>query len=609
MTTAWLILTAVLVLLGGGLAVWALQLRGRLQTLSEQVTAERSRHQSEMERIEGEARDTINAAHATEEQQWSVLKDEIESARAHYADEAKRIQADAEGQLSKCLAELSELRRFAELRDAELLVKEKIQSALMEAEGLRKEADTLLHQAHSESDESRHRAFTEARRIHGRAEQALEAATKAAGSIVAEAERRAEGIAGDAYIALRDKAALEAAVNALWNVAHGYGDRYVVPTRSLLDQMADDFGHAEAGIALKTARERTRRMVEQGLASDCNYVETDRKQRAMRFVVDAFNGRVDAILSRVRNDNYGTLTQEIRDAFALVNLNGLAFRDARVLPAYLDARLDELKWAVAVQELRQKEREEQRIIKEQIREEEKARREYEKAMHQAQREEEIIRQAMEKARLQAEAASADQKVKFENQLALLNQKLTEAEARNQRALSMAQQTRKGNIYIISNIGSFGEDMLKIGMTRRLEPLDRVRELGDASVPFEFDVHAIIPADDAPALEYQLHTEFEDMRVNKVNGRKEFFRLPLSRVREYLAGRGVDVAFTMVAEAHEYRESLALTRMPPEERGKHPMGREGEHAQVKVEELKVIESEARETDKALRDILNKIGVGS
>jgi hypothetical protein len=350
-------------------------------------------------------------------------------------------------------------------------------------------------------------------------------------------------------------------------------------------------------------------MVEQGLASDCNYVETDRKQRAMRFVVDAFNGRVDAILSRVRNDNYGTLTQEIRDAFALVNLNGLAFRDARVLPAYLDARLDELKWAVAVQELRQKEREEQRIIKEQIREEEKARREYEKAMHQAQREEEIIRQAMEKARLQAEAASADQKVKFENQLALLNQKLTEAEARNQRALSMAQQTRKGNIYIISNIGSFGEDMLKIGMTRRLEPLDRVRELGDASVPFEFDVHAIIPADDAPALEYQLHTEFEDMRVNKVNGRKEFFRLPLSRVREYLAGRGVDVAFTMVAEAHEYRESLALTRMPPEERGKHPMGREGEHAQVKVEELKVIESEARETDKALRDILNKIGVGS
>jgi hypothetical protein len=609
MTTAWLILTAVLVLLGGGLAVWALQLRGRLQTLSEQVTAERSRHQSEMERIEGEARDTINAAHATEEQQWSVLKDEIESARAHYADEAKRIQADAEGQLSKCLAELSELRRFAELRDAELLVKEKIQSALMEAEGLRKEADTLLHQAHSESDESRHRAFTEARRIHGRAEQALEAATKAAGSIVAEAERRAEGIAGDAYIALRDKAALEAAVNALWNVAHGYGDRYVVPTRSLLDQMADDFGHAEAGIALKTARERTRRMVEQGLASDCNYVETDRKQRAMRFVVDAFNGRVDAILSRVRNDNYGTLTQEIRDAFALVNLNGLAFRDARVLPAYLDARLDELKWAVAVQELRQKEREEQRIIKEQIREEEKARREYEKAMHQAQREEEIIRQAMEKARLQAEEASADQKVKFENQLALLNQKLTEAEARNQRALSMAQQTRKGNIYIISNIGSFGEDMLKIGMTRRLEPLDRVRELGDASVPFEFDVHAIIPADDAPALEYQLHTEFEDMRVNKVNGRKEFFRLPLSRVREYLAGRGVDVAFTMVAEAHEYRESLALTRMPPEERGKHPMGREGEHAQVKVEELKVIESEARETDKALRDILNKIGVGS
>jgi hypothetical protein len=133
---------------------------------------------------------------------------------------------------------------------------------------------------------------------------------------------------------------------------------------------------------------------------------------------------------------------------------------------------------------------------------------------------------------------------------------------------MAQKTKKGNIYIISNIGSFGENIYKIGMTRRLEPMDRVRELGDASVPFEFDVHAIIPTEDAPSLEYQLHEEFDELRVNKVNFRKEFFNLPLEKVREVLAKRGVECSFTMTAEAHEYRESIALSKMTPEERQRH-----------------------------------------
>jgi len=151
---------------------------------------------------------------------------------------------------------------------------------------------------------------------------------------------------------------------------------------------------------------------------------------------------------------------------------------------------------------------------------------------------------------------------------LLNQKLIEAEARNQRALSMAQQTRKGNVYIISNVGSFGEEVFKIGMTRRLEPLDRIKELSDASVPFEFDIHAIISCDDAPALECSLHTEFDELRINKVNYRKEFFRLPLERLRSFIAARGIEVSFTMIAEARQYRETQALNKMTPEEREKH-----------------------------------------
>jgi hypothetical protein len=115
-------------------------------------------------------------------------------------------------------------------------------------------------------------------------------------------------------------------------------------------------------------------------------------------------------------------------------------------------------------------------------------------------------------------------------MASLQQQLAEAEARNQRARSMAEQTRAGNVYIISNIGSFGDGILKIGMTRRQDPMDRIHELGDASVPFEFDVHAMIATHDAPALERELHARFDDRRVNRINPRKEFFRVTIAELR-------------------------------------------------------------------------------
>jgi Meiotically up-regulated gene 113 len=111
------------------------------------------------------------------------------------------------------------------------------------------------------------------------------------------------------------------------------------------------------------------------------------------------------------------------------------------------------------------------------------------------------------------------------------------------------------------------------MTRRLEPMDRIWELSDASVPFEFDVHAIIPSDDAPSLEGELHTAFDDLRINHVNLRKEFFRVPLDRVRKIVADRGIEATFTLAAEAQQYRESLAIAKMPTEERARYRMNRE------------------------------------
>ena len=124
---------------------------------------------------------------------------------------------------------------------------------------------------------------------------------------------------------------------------------------------------------------------------------------------------------------------------------------------------------------------------------------------------------------------------------------------------MAQQTKAGHVYIISNEGSFGPNVFKIGMTRRLDPEDRVRELSSASVPFPFEIHAMIWSEDAPALENMLHKKFALAQINKVNSRKEFFRLPLSEIRSELEAVSLNVKWTIAAEASEYHESLAIEK--------------------------------------------------
>ncbi len=113
----------------------------------------------------------------------------------------------------------------------------------------------------------------------------------------------------------------------------------------------------------------------------------------------------------------------------------------------------------------------------------------------------------------------------------LEKQLKEAQKKGERAVSRAQMTKSGVVYVISNIGSFGHGVYKIGMTRRLEPLDRVRELGDASVPFPFDVHAMILSDNAPELEKKLHKFFNERRLNLVNNRKEFFNVSLEDIKK------------------------------------------------------------------------------
>jgi hypothetical protein len=497
------------------------------------------------------------------DQQLAEMQREAERIKQHYEAESRKIQDAADALVAKTIRDLEPLRKYEKLRDAEADAQRHLADALKEATELRAEAQQLLEQSRIAAASERTLAINRAREIRGQADALLNQATRDAGRIISDAEKQAHQIGGDAYEALRDKQTLEKSVQALWNVTEGYGDRYVVPSHSLLDDLAANFGYTEAGQSLQFARAQARRMVEQKQASACNYEEADRRDRANRFVVDAFNGRVDAILSRSRHDNYGTLEQEVRDAFSLVNLNGLAFHDARILPTYLDTRLAELKWAVVVHELAKKQREEQRYLKEKLRDEEKARKEYEEKMRQAAKEEELKRKAVEEAEKKFAGATAEQRARYEEELQKLRQDLADA---TEKALTIAQQTKVGHVYIISNIGSFGEGIYKIGQTRRPDPQERVDELGDASVPFEFDIHALIGSENAPALEHKIHKRFLAMQVNKMNARKEFFRVPLAELHKEIENlkQGEDFTikvWTDKAVATEYKETLDIESDP------------------------------------------------
>jgi hypothetical protein len=469
----------------------------------------------------------------------------------------EKMESEASANAARLQEEIDSLSRFKDIRDIAATTEQLRRASATLKDDAERSAQLIRDRASLEAEEIRKQANLDAKTKREKIEDLLNHANQQAAHIINEANERAEQIAGDAFRALKEADQLRETATAMRNVIEGYGDRYLKPTYSLLDELADAYGFDEAGQELKKARERSKLFVETGRAADCEYVEANRKETAIRFVIDAFNGKVDSILSRTKAENYGTLERQIQDAFALVNNNGRAFRNARVTAEYLMSRLAELRWATATQALRDKDREEQRAIRERIREEERARKEIERALKDAAKEEESLQKAMQKVQAQVAKANDDQRAAFEAQLADLQSKLAEAEARNQRALSMAQQTRAGHVYIISNIGSFGESVFKVGMTRRLEPLDRVRELGDASVPFAFDVHAMIWSEDAPSLERELHKHFVRAQVNKVNPRKEFFRIELAELRKAIEEQGVEASWTMSAAALEYRESLAI----------------------------------------------------
>ena len=278
----------------------------------------------------------------------------------------------------------------------------------------------------------------------------------------------------------------------------------------------------------------------------------------IKLTLRAFNGECDAAIAKVKYNNVHVMEKRIMKSFEIIN-KMVSYYTCSIQRKYLNLKLEELYLTHEYHEQVQEEKEEQRRIKEQIREEERAQKEFEKAQREAEKEQLRAEKALEKARKELELAHGVKVDKLKEKLALLEKQLEEAKNNKERAISMAQLTKSGHVYVISNIGSFGEDVYKIGMTRRLEPLDRVRELGNASVPFKFDVHAMIYSENAPELENTLHKQFNDKRLNKVNLRREFFKTTLDEIKKIVEKHHGKIQFTRLAEAEEYRKSLALER--------------------------------------------------
>jgi hypothetical protein len=278
--------------------------------------------------------------------------------------------------------------------------------------------------------------------------------------------------------------------------------------------------------------------------------------QTLKLILRAFNGECDAAIAKVKYNNVNVMEARITKAFDALN-KLVETQWCYISPDYRNSKLEELYLVHEYQEKLQEEKEEQRRIREEMREEEIARREIEKALQDAAREETRYEEALRKAREEVERAVGDKQAKLLSQIELLEQRLAEAQANRERAISRAQMTRSGHVYVISNVGSFGDNVYKIGMTRRLDPMDRVRELGDASVPFKFDVHAVIFSEDAPTLENQLHRKFHARRVNQVNYRREFFHVTLDEIAQAVHEFHGQIEFTLLAEAEEYRKTLSF----------------------------------------------------
>ncbi len=272
-----------------------------------------------------------------------------------------------------------------------------------------------------------------------------------------------------------------------------------------------------------------------------------------KVLLRCFNGETEGLINKVKWNNI----EQIKVRFDKLRANLEKIGNCRIFEDYYNLMTQELILEHEYNLKKQEEKEEQRAMREALREEEKARKDYEKAQEDAERKEMLYVKDLAKIEKEFNSSEGEKRLTLQKQIDYLKQELEKVRVLKERAISMAQQTKRGNVYIISNIGSFGENVYKIGMTRRLEPMDRIKELGDASVPFPFDIHAMIYSENAPELETYLHHKFADKKLNMINPRKEFFNVTIDEIKTALKEDNIKCEITTIPEAAEYRETQSV----------------------------------------------------
>lgn len=320
---------------------------------------------------------------------------------------------------------------------------------------------------------------------------------------------------------------------------------------------------------LKAIRDKQKNMIISKTAATCqvNWIMNGSTEQGriltnqnIKQILRCFNDECDILISKVKFNNVTAYIDKIRKSYDTLNkINSK--NEVSISSQYLDLKIQELQLAYEYAIKKQEEKEEQRMMREQIREEARLQKEIEEARKDIEKELKHYTNALSKINKQLECCNdiekdvlIEKKEEIEKHLSELDIAIKDIDYRE-------ANKRAGYVYIISNIGSFGENVYKIGMTRRLDPMERIDELGDASVPFKFDVHAMIFSDDAPALETALHHAFENKKVNMINGRREFFNVTIEEIEDVVrANYDKSVEFIRVPQAEQYRESQKIINL-------------------------------------------------
>ena len=276
-------------------------------------------------------------------------------------------------------------------------------------------------------------------------------------------------------------------------------------------------------------------------------------------ILRSFNNESTVLISKVKHSNIDSIENRLKKTFT--SLNNLYKReDVEITQGYLNLKLDELHLAYEYEVKKQEEKEELREAREREREEKKLQKELERERQKFERENETINSEIEEAKAKMAQAAAEEKAKLEAEIAKLQEALDKNNEEVKKINEWKEKPGAGYVYIISNIGSFGEGVFKIGVTRRDNPEDRIRELSSASVPFRFDTHVFIFSKNAYDLESELHERFNNQRVNKVNMRKEFFRISIDDVKKIVEeNKGQVHSFIEHPDAEEYYDTLKMEK--------------------------------------------------